>query len=268
MDSLDFASLRGDLEMQVQDGQFLEIEPGIGKLIGLMSLQALPRRITLDFRDVFSKGFQFDRITSSGQIESGTLKGLPRGVAFRLVEAGGIIDRREVERDLAALSQAERRTLKAFGVRLGAHSVWLPALLKGRGKAVAQAFTAGETFRPKAAGLSVLPDPPPSARALSAWGLRAVGRFAAPVELLEALGERRARGEGRLSDHDLADLGVTADEARALSAALKSNRAQQPDKPGRPPRPMKDSPFAALSALTPAAPPVRRKRPRRRTEAR
>ena len=201
-------------------------------------------------------------------IESGTLKGLPRGVAFRLVEAGGIIDRREVERDLAALSQAERRTLKAFGVRLGAHSVWLPALLKGRGKAVAQAFTAGETFRPKAAGLSVLPDPPPSARALSAWGLRAVGRFAAPVELLEALGERRARGEGRLSDHDLADLGVTADEARALSAALKSNRAQQPDKPGRPPRPMKDSPFAALSALTPAAPPVRRKRPRRRTEAR
>src|SRR5690606_281343 len=48
-------------------------------------------------------------------IESGALKGLPRGVAFRLVEAGGVIDRRDVGRDLAALSQAERRTLKSFG---------------------------------------------------------------------------------------------------------------------------------------------------------
>ena len=53
---------RGELKLQAEDGQFLEIEPGLGKLISLMNLQALPRRITLDFRDVFSKGFQFDRI--------------------------------------------------------------------------------------------------------------------------------------------------------------------------------------------------------------
>ena len=51
--------------MQAEDGQFLEIEPGIGKLVSLMSLQMLPRRISLDFRDVFSKGFQFDRIASN-----------------------------------------------------------------------------------------------------------------------------------------------------------------------------------------------------------
>jgi uncharacterized protein (TIGR02099 family) len=70
----DLATLAGDVQMQAEDGQFLEIEPGLGKLIGLMSLQALPRRITLDFRDVFSKGFQFDRISSSGQIEGGTLR--------------------------------------------------------------------------------------------------------------------------------------------------------------------------------------------------
>ncbi|HKU47709.1 MAG TPA: YhdP family protein, partial [Burkholderiales bacterium] len=72
--TLDFASLRGDLQMQVQDGQFLEIEPGIGKLIGLMSLQALPRRITLDFSDVFSKGFRFDRINAAARIDDGALK--------------------------------------------------------------------------------------------------------------------------------------------------------------------------------------------------
>jgi len=72
--TLDFPTLSGQVQMNAQDGQFLEVEPGIGKLIGLISLQALPRRITLDFRDVFSKGFQFDRIASSAQIESGVLK--------------------------------------------------------------------------------------------------------------------------------------------------------------------------------------------------
>jgi len=71
--NIDYATLGGALQMQVDDGQFLEIEPGIGKLVSLMSLQMLPRRVTLDFRDVFSKGFQFDRITSSTAIERGVM---------------------------------------------------------------------------------------------------------------------------------------------------------------------------------------------------
>jgi uncharacterized protein YhdP len=72
--TLDFPTLGGELQMQAEDGQFLEIEPGIGKLISLMSLQALPKRIVLDFRDVFSKGFQFDRIASAAQVEGGVLR--------------------------------------------------------------------------------------------------------------------------------------------------------------------------------------------------
>ena len=71
--NMDYATLGGQLQMQADDGQFLEIEPGIGKLVSLMSLQMLPRRIALDFRDVFSKGFQFDRITSSMAIERGVM---------------------------------------------------------------------------------------------------------------------------------------------------------------------------------------------------
>ncbi|HYC69393.1 helicase-related protein [Brevundimonas sp.] len=197
-------------------------------------------------------------------VENGTLKGLPRGIAFRLVEAGGVIDRREVERDLAALSQVERRTLKSFGVRLGAHSVWLPALLKGRGASVAQAFVAGEPFRPGSSPLTPLPETPPSARLLSAFGLRAVGRVAAGVEMLESLAERRARGKGVLSETDLAELGLTLEQAKSLAGALKSTRAQQPDRAGRAPKPAADSPFAALSVLTAPAP-ARRKRPRSRT---
>jgi ATP-dependent RNA helicase SUPV3L1/SUV3 len=199
-------------------------------------------------------------------IESGALKGLPRGLAFRLLESGGVIDRRDIERDLAALSQVERRTLRTFGVRMGAHSVWLPALLKDRPRALARAFVAGEPFRPRAAGLSILPEPPPSARALAAFGLRAAGRFAAPVELLEALTERRARGKGVLSAADLSELGVTLEEAKALGAALKATRARQSDRDAERPPLVKDSPFAALSALTaqqPAPARTRRRNPRR-----
>jgi uncharacterized protein YhdP len=72
--TLDFPTLSGEVQMRAEDGQFLEIEPGLGKLIGLMSLQALPRRVTLDFSDVFSKGFQFNRINAAGRLESGALK--------------------------------------------------------------------------------------------------------------------------------------------------------------------------------------------------
>jgi uncharacterized protein (TIGR02099 family) len=72
--TLDYPSLTGDLQLTAEDGQFLEIDPGIGKLISLMNLQALPRRITLDFRDVFSKGFKFDKIEAVSRIERGVMQ--------------------------------------------------------------------------------------------------------------------------------------------------------------------------------------------------
>jgi uncharacterized protein YhdP len=72
--ALDYPTLAGELKLEGEDGQFLEIEPGIGKLVSLMSLQMLPRRITLDFRDVFSKGFKWDKITSDLSIERGVMQ--------------------------------------------------------------------------------------------------------------------------------------------------------------------------------------------------
>jgi uncharacterized protein (TIGR02099 family) len=72
--AIDYASLTGNLRLHAEDGRFLEIEPGIGKLVSLMSLQMLPRRIALDFRDVFSKGFQWDNIDATAQIAQGTLE--------------------------------------------------------------------------------------------------------------------------------------------------------------------------------------------------
>ncbi|HEX6267889.1 MAG TPA: YhdP family protein, partial [Burkholderiales bacterium] len=71
--AIDYASLAGQVKLEADKGQFLEIEPGLGKLVSLMSLQSLPRRMAFDFRDVFSKGFEFEHISSSGQIAGGVM---------------------------------------------------------------------------------------------------------------------------------------------------------------------------------------------------
>lgn len=71
----DYATLSGLMSLEVHKGQFLKIEPGIGKLLGVLSLQSLPRRITLDFRDVFSDGFAFDDISGSVKVNKGIVSG-------------------------------------------------------------------------------------------------------------------------------------------------------------------------------------------------
>jgi uncharacterized protein (TIGR02099 family) len=73
LSAIDYPSLAGELKLRADDGEFLEIDPGLGKLISLMNLQALPRRIALDFRDVFSKGFRFDRIEAASRINRGVM---------------------------------------------------------------------------------------------------------------------------------------------------------------------------------------------------
>ncbi len=59
-----------------------------------------------------------------------TLQGIARGVAFRLVESFGVIDRREIATDIQALDQDMRAGLRRHGVRFGAFHVFIPALLK------------------------------------------------------------------------------------------------------------------------------------------
>ncbi len=67
------AKLAGELELKARDGQFLKVEPGAGKLLGVMSLQSLPRRLSFDFRDIFNEGFAFDDISSTLRIARGVV---------------------------------------------------------------------------------------------------------------------------------------------------------------------------------------------------
>ena len=68
---LDYATLSGNFVLEANKGQFLKLDPGIGKLLGVLSLQSLPRRLSLDFRDVFSEGLAFDEIVGAVKVNRG-----------------------------------------------------------------------------------------------------------------------------------------------------------------------------------------------------
>lgn len=71
--ALDYPSLEGQIYADIASGQFLKVEPGAAKLLGVLNLQALPRRLTLDFRDVFTEGFAFDFVRGDARIEDGVM---------------------------------------------------------------------------------------------------------------------------------------------------------------------------------------------------
>lgn len=63
--------LDGDVSMRIVNGQLDEVDPGAGRVFGLLSVAALPRRLSLDFRDVFNKGLGFDKIEGTFRIVNG-----------------------------------------------------------------------------------------------------------------------------------------------------------------------------------------------------
>jgi uncharacterized protein (TIGR02099 family) len=69
--AFDYPTMNGSFHVNVEGGQFLKADPGLAKLLGVLSLQSLPRRLALDFRDVFSEGFSFDFVRGDVTIQQG-----------------------------------------------------------------------------------------------------------------------------------------------------------------------------------------------------
>lgn len=91
--NIDYASLDGSFSLDAKAGQFNKVDPGVGRLLGVLSLQALPRRITLDFRDIFSEGFAFDSISGSMTVKRGVMETKElsiRGPAAKVRMAGQV----------------------------------------------------------------------------------------------------------------------------------------------------------------------------------
>jgi uncharacterized protein (TIGR02099 family) len=98
---IDYPTLSGSLHLDSAKGQFLKLDPGIGKLLGILSLQALPRRITLDFRDIFSAGFAYDQIVGTVKVSHGIASTTRLGIdgpAARVSMAGEVDLARETQK--------------------------------------------------------------------------------------------------------------------------------------------------------------------------
>jgi ATP-dependent RNA helicase SUPV3L1/SUV3 len=258
------------------------------RLLGELGHDAARQRATHRL-EAFVAGEAGRRLGALRKLETavadGKIKGLARGLAFRLIEAGGVLDRAQVRAEARALSQVERRMLRGLGVKLGAFSVYMPALLRPDARALTQALAARDVpgWRPAGDKLSRLPSQPPSQRALAAFGLRAVHAWAVPVDQLERLDEllragARQGGGVVFSDQARGELGWSPDEAREILKALGfavikrtgeatawRRRAERDFTVEHRPIVALNSPFAALAALKGEAAPARRPRRRRRT---
>jgi len=168
-------------------------------------------------------------------VGDGAVKGLARGIAWRLVEAGGVVARRDVEQEVRSLSRLERRTLRAFGVRIGAFSLFLAELLGEETRFFTKAFSlvAAPRWRPAGEGPHALPEHRPPVRALALRGLLEVGGFAVHVVALEKLDQllraAPARNGGRrISQAALESLGWTKAEAHSILRGLGYLPADRP----------------------------------------
>jgi uncharacterized protein YhdP len=72
--AMDVPTLSGRLALSASKGRFVKVDPGIGKLLSVLSLQTLPKVVTLDFRDIFSDGFAFDQISGNADIVHGVAR--------------------------------------------------------------------------------------------------------------------------------------------------------------------------------------------------
>lgn len=68
---IEIGALNGHLEFELEDGSLLAVEPGAGRVLGLVNFYALPRRLLFDFQDVVGEGLVFDSISGEFRIESG-----------------------------------------------------------------------------------------------------------------------------------------------------------------------------------------------------
>ena len=62
----------GTVKVKIKDGQITAIDPIAGKVLGLLSIAELPRRLVLDFSDIFKKGLSFNRLSAEFQFKNGS----------------------------------------------------------------------------------------------------------------------------------------------------------------------------------------------------
>jgi len=199
-----------------------------------------------------------------------------RGLAFRLIENAGALDR--ANEDLEHMGQAAREALKRHGVRLGKHTIFLPALVRPRAAHTlallwhaAHPNTGHAVFLARPGALSTVLESPHSWGECAAAGYRACGRIAVRLDLVERLADAVDAPEAQ-ADVTLARLiGRSVKDLPGILSALGYRRVSAegdtpahwrrgPPKRRRETHAAADNAFSALAELLPVAPPPPRRR--------
>ncbi|WP_072385428.1 helicase-related protein [Hyphomicrobium sp. CS1BSMeth3] len=130
------------------------------------------------------------------------LSGMARGIAFRLKEGLGILERQTVADDIRALDQAARGQLRKYGVRFGAFNIYLPLLLKPAAGELRLVLWALKHASENNLALDTLPEPPKAGRTsipadpalpaafYRATGYHLCGQRAVRTDILERLADQ------------------------------------------------------------------------------
>jgi len=169
-----------------------------------------------------------------------TLTGLAKGLAFRLVEQMGVIQREDIAADVKSLDQEQRGVLRKHGVRFGQFTVFLPVLLKPaptRLRLVLHSLWAGLQEFPEAPppGLVTIPniaELPRSHYTLS--GYHPAGARAIRIDMLERLADILRTKDSRVGFEATPDMlsitGMTLEQFAGLMEGLgyKGEKAERP----------------------------------------
>ncbi len=200
-------------------------------------------------------------------ISDGDVQGLARGVAYRLVERLGALDRAQIADEVRALSMVERRALRALGIQFGEFMIFIPALVRPRPARLnalllsahqhADNHQTKRAFLPPAGRTSVAIEGRRDAQAYAAAGYRACGPRAVRFDIVERLAElaRQARlayaenAESKPSpERDPADDCSPSPDDKDAANPAPNQPQNRPQTERKPPGP--DAPFALNTAMT------------------
>lgn len=170
---IDYSSLNGKLEISLKDGVFLKADPGVAKLLGILSFQIQNLQPGIfGLRGLTSQGFPFDNVEGSAKITQGLARSddLVMNSSLATIKIQGTTSLKEKNQDLkvevlpkidlgsAALAYT------AINPLLGVGSFLAQQLLgKSIGQAFAHSYTVtGSWSNPVVTKVSKHQTPPPS----------------------------------------------------------------------------------------------------------
>ncbi|MDH5187966.1 MAG: helicase-related protein [Rhodospirillaceae bacterium] len=186
--------------------------------------EIIENRLKLWIRDLVR-----DRLGLLQAAETAPLKGVARGLVFRLSESLGAFPRFEADSEIKGLTREDRKALRKIGIKIGRHLVYIPSLLRPAQvelSVLLWAIHAGETPLP----------PPPAGRVslrreshqpegwLRAAGFRPAGALFVRADMLERVSElawnKIAKGPFAPNEEFLSLLGCGNDDIGGILHAL------------------------------------------------